>query len=376
MIEFLVGFSGEKILVSKKIGTYVSKNKKNIFNAIFLIAVFGFTMYSIFNGKDLGDIFSKVFKTSPLYIIIGVACVIFFIYLESYIVEYLLESLTIKTKRFACFLYSCVGFFFGCVTPAGSGGQPAKLYYMQKDKIPIPIATVVLLIVTITYKFVLVMIGLFVLVFQHGFMDKYLGSMLVFFYLGLGLNVICVAGMLILTFNQKLAKSFVMKCLKILGKLKILKDSPKRVEKFSKAMDSYNDAAKYLKDHKMVIAKVLFITLIQRFVLFFATYFTYKAFGLKGTSMYDVVMLQAVIAVAVDMLPIPGGLGVSEGIFGAIFLPVFGPELIVPGMLISRGLGYYTQLIVSAAMTCVAHFTVGKNKLDEEILYMDSDTIQ
>ncbi|MEI3192647.1 MAG: hypothetical protein V8S22_00990 [Lachnospiraceae bacterium] len=46
--------------------------------------------------------------------------------------------------------------------------------------------------------------------------------------------------------------------------------------------------------------------------------------------MYLVVILQAVISVSVDMLPLPGGVGVSEGLFMTMFEPVFGEKLL-PG---------------------------------------------
>lgn len=344
------------------------KNKKNLFNVAFLVAVFLFTMYSVFHGKDMGDIFAKVMKASPGYLILGVICVIFFIYGESHIIHYMLDSLDIKSKRFTCFLYSCAGFFFSCITPSASGGQPAQVYYMKRNKIPIPVATVVLMIVTITYKLVLVLIGLFLIFFQQGFVHKYLEDILPVFYLGIGLNVFCVTSMMVLVFNQKLAKAIIMTGHNILVKMHIMKHKPERAEKLSRSMDSYNDTAMYLGNHKKVIIKVCIITLIQRFAMFLATYFTYKAFGLSGAKIYDVVMLQAVISVAVDMLPLPGGMGISEKLFLIIFLPIFGPELLMPGMLLSRGLGYYTQLLLSAALTCFAHFTIGKHGAETEVL--------
>ena len=337
------------------------KSKKNIFNAVFVIAVFGFTMFSIFHGEDLNNIFSKVIKASPGYLILGVICVILYIYIESDIIHYMLHNLGIKSKRFTCFLYSGVGFFFSCITPASTGGQPAQIYYMKKSKIPVPVATVVLMIVTITFKFVLVVIGLFLVFFQQGFIDKYLSGILPIFYLGIVLNFVVVAAMMILTFDQNLAKNIMMTGLKLLVKLKLMKKKPKRAEKLSKSMDSYNDAAQYLRANKLVIFRVLFVTLVQRIILFFATYFTYKAFGLHGASIYDIVMLQAVISISVEMLPLPGGMGISEGLFLAIFIPIFGSDLLIPGMILSRGLGYYTQLLLSAALTCYAHITIISN---------------
>ena len=334
------------------------KSKKNIFNAVFVIAVFGFTMFSIFHGENMGDIFSKVMQASPGYLLLGVICVILYIYIESDIIHYMLHSLGIQSKRFTCFLYSGVGFFFSCITPAATGGQPAQIYYMKKSKIPIPIATVVLMIVTITFKLVLVVIGLFLVFFQQGFINKYLMDILPIFYLGIALNSVVVVAMLILTFEPNLAKNIMMTGLKLLVKFKLMKKKPKRAERLSKSMDSYKDAAKYLMANKFVIFRVFLITLVQRIVLFFATYFTYKAFGLHGASVYDIVMLQAVISISVEMLPLPGGMGISEGLFLAIFVPIFGPNLIMPGMILSRGIGYYTQLLLSAAMTCYAHIAI------------------
>lgn len=65
--------------------------------------------------------------------------------------------------------------------------------------------------------------------------------------------------------------------------------------------------------------------------------------------MITLITLQAVIAVSVDMLPLPGGMGISETLFLIIFAPVFG-ELLLPGMVLSRGLGYYSELLISRCL--------------------------
>ena len=68
------------------------------------------------------------------------------------------------------------------------------------------------------------------------------------------------------------------------------------------------------------------------------------------------ILLQAMISVAVDMLPLPGGMGISETLFLSIFEPIFGVELVLPGMIVCRGISYYTQLVISGVMTGVAQF--------------------
>ena len=79
--------------------------------------------------------------------------------------------------------------------------------------------------------------------------------------------------------------------------------------------------------------------------------------------MYDIVVLQGMISVAVDMLPLPGGMGISETLFSSIFLPIFGAELVLPGMILCRGISYYTQLLISAIMTVAAHLVFRKRAI-------------
>lgn len=343
----------------------MNNKRKLIFNIIFLAAVFGLTMYGVFHGADLKELAADIRGADPLFLLGAVVCVVFFIWGESIIIYYMMRSLGIRLKKRKCFLFSSVGFFFSCITPSATGGQPAQVYYMRREKIPIPVSTIVLMIVTITYKAVLVLVGLFLTFFQKGFVESYLGSILPVFYLGVGLNVFCVAFMLILVFHPAMAKNAMLKGLGLLERLHLVKKKQRRFERLEASMDMYNDTAAYLRSHIRIVFEVLGITFLQRFALFFVTYFVYRALGLSGDSVYDVVMLQAVISVSVDMLPLPGGMGISETLFMRIFKPVFG-GLLLPGMILSRSLSYYTELLLSALFTVTAHFTLGREHRRKE----------
>ena len=339
----------------------MADKKKMIFNIVFLILVFAGTLYGVFHGEDLGKIVLIVKTVDPLWLIPGVICVVIFIWGESIIIFYMMHTLGIKLKKWTCFLFSSVGFFFSCITPSATGGQPAQIYYMKKEKIPIPVSTLVLMIVTITYKLVLVVIGVTLTIFGQGFIKAHLYRVRHIFYLGTALNVFCVVGMLVLVFHPMLARSILVKGLDLLEKMHLMKKKSSRLEKLNASMDQYRATAVYLREHVWVLVEVFAITVFQRFALFAATWFVYKAFGLSGSSAFVIIILQGTISVAVDMLPLPGGMGISEQLFLRIFLPVFGSQLLLPGMLLSRGLGYYTELILSALLTIVANFTIGRN---------------
>ncbi len=92
------------------------------------------------------------------------------------IIHYMMTSLGKKTKLHQCIRYSFIGFFYSCITPSASGGQPAQIYYMSKDGLDVSVSTLVLMIVTITYKAVLVLVGFVVLLFMGPVTLAYMGS--------------------------------------------------------------------------------------------------------------------------------------------------------------------------------------------------------
>lgn len=337
----------------------MKSRKKIIFNGVFLAVVFALTVYGVFHGEDLSSMMDAIHRADKRWLVPGIALVAFFIWGESIIIWYMMRSSGIQLKKRTCFLFSSVGFFFSCITPSASGGQPMQIYYMKKEKISIPVSTVILMIVTITYKLVLVVIGIGIAIFGRGFLHKYLEGILPVFYLGLALNIFCVTFMTILVFHPLLAKAIMVKGMKLLERLHLVKKKDGRLKKLEDSMDTYRNTAAYLKNNPFVIVKVIGITFIQRMALFAVTWFVYQAFGLHGTGFWEILFLQAVISVSVDMLPLPGGMGISETLFLNIFSPVFG-GLLLPGMVLSRGLGYYGELLISAAFTVVAQLTIGK----------------
>lgn len=341
----------------------MENKKKFLFNIIFLILVFGGTLYGVFHGEDLGEIVNILKTVNPLWIMAAVVCVVIFIWGESIIIYYMMHTLGIKLKKRTCFLFSSVGFFFSCITPSATGGQPAQIYFMKKEKIPIPVSTLVLMIVTITYKLVLVAIGVLLTLFGQGFIHTYLYDVRHVFYLGTALNVFCVGAMLVLVFHPELARKILVRGLVVLEKLHLMRHKSSRLEKLNASMDQYRATAVYLKEHVCVLIEVFAITVFQRFALFVGTWFVYRAFGLSEYSALVIALLQGSISVSVDMLPLPGGMGISEKLFSIIFLPIFGSQLLLPGMILSRGLGYYTELIISALFTIVANFTIGKKRV-------------
>ena len=335
---------------------------KRIFNILFLIVVFALTVWSVFGGKDLEQMVEHITTANWSYIIPAIACVLGFILGESLILYYLLRTFGAEVKMSHCCLYSFIGFFYSCITPSASGGQPMQIIAMRKDKIPVAVSSVVLVVVTIIYKLVLVLIGGAVMLIRPVSLMPYLEPVAPIIYLGMALNVVCIAILLMLLFMPNLVRWFALKCLAIINRIRPLKNLQMQKERIDRVVNQYKAAANFFRTHLFVVLNVFVITFAQRLALFFVTWFTYRSFAMSSYSAPVVVSLQAMISVATDMMPLPGGMGISENMFLDIFQPIFGEKLVLPGMVISRGLSYYTQLLISGAMTVVAMFILREKK--------------
>ncbi len=330
------------------------KIKKTTFINILLFVVgIVLTLWLIFKNQDLYEIYNNIKNANWIFWIFGVVLVVVFILTEAHIIKELLANLGYKVPMRKTALYSFVGYFFSCITPSASGGQPAQLIFMKRNNIPASVSTLVLLLVTLAYKGALIVYGLiFVLCPRQIYHNE---ALLPWVYLGIILNVIVVIFMLILAFSSRAAEKIVMFFSRMLVKITKSDKLAAYHERLGRTMENYSQLSQYMKGHKKLLLRVFLITFAQRGLLFIITYFVCLSFGLYRSNPIDILMIQSGIYVAVDMLPLPGGMGISEHLFLIGFREIASSRLLVPIMVVSRGLSYYTQLIISAIFTGAAY---------------------
>lgn len=331
---------------------------KRLLSILFFFGILALTIWYVFHDENLSQISLYLSDANLWYVVPAVGAVIAFIVGESVVICYLLHKLGTRPKFWHCCLYSFIGFFYSAITPSASGGQPMQVVAMRRDGIPGAVSTVVLAIVTITYKLVLVLLGIAVLVFRPASIVRYLDGVEPLMYLGLTLNVVAIAFLLMAVFHPGAARACMTLFFKIVNKIRPFRNPEKVTQRIENSVNQYSGTAAFFKDNPRIITHVFLMTLVQRFCLFSVMWFTYHAFGLSGESGFVVIMLYAMISVAVDMLPLPGGMGISETLFLAIFEPILGEALVIPGMIVCRGISYYTQLLISAIMTGVSQFVI------------------
>lgn len=345
----------------------MANKKRLLFNILFVVFVFVFTLYKLSKETDSRVSLNKALSLNYFYIILGFVLIMIFVLSESVILYFLFAKIKKKVSFFDCALYSFIGFLYSSITPSASGGQPAQMYYMKRrNKIMVGESTPLLMIVTIAYKGVLVLIGAFIVAFNISDITHYIKGAGIYIYLGLIANVVLLIFMVILLIkpeiffhvSKKLYQSFLSN---FLGK--------KKYTLRNKAVDYLNKyiaTAIYYRGHYNNMAlPVMFATVIQRLSYFAVTITVYKAFNLSGVSLLTILILSAVINVAIDMLPLPGGMGATEVLFISLFSSIFGDSNIVTAMLINRFLTFYILIILGIVAVIVMNIRINKLGLKE-----------
>lgn len=337
-------------------------NWKKLLNLVFLIAVFSVTMLIVFDGEDFGQVLDYIQTASLIYVIPSIVCVFLFIMGEGVIIWYLLRKLGVNASFYRCCLYSGIGYFYSSITPSASGGQPLQIVAMRKDRIPVAMSLSVLGIIAITYKVVLVALGAVILILRPAAVMDFIEPVEFLVYLGMTLNVVTIIVLLLLVFRPNIVRRFCHWVIRIVHKIRPFRNLQRQHDRIENLATQYQGAADFFRSHKGVILRVIFINALQRFSLLVVTWLTYRSFALEGSTFPQITSLQGMIHLSADMMPLPGGMGISETMFLDIFRPIFGDDLVLPGMVISRGISFYAQVLISAVMTIIASFTTKERR--------------
>ncbi len=324
------------------------KTKPGIGSILLFLLVTVLTLYTVFHGQDLKQIRAAIAGLSLPCLLLSILLALFFVCMEGIMIWYLLGALSRrKSGLIRCISYSFIGFFYSGITPSATGGQPMQLYYMNKDKNTLSDSSVVLMTVAIIYKFVLAVIGILMLIFWFQPLWEHLKAYFGLFILGLSLNIILVVILLAVMAAPDYMKTIICQAEQLLVKLRILKPSVMREKKIDGFIEGYREAVHFLLMHKEKVSIVILLTFLQRCSIFLLTAIVYKGFSQSGTSFLTVLLLQAAVIIAVDMLPLPGAQGISELMYCRIFTGIFSANCLMPSLYVTRGITFYFLLIFS-----------------------------
>ncbi len=340
------------------------KNKKHILSLLVLIALVAVTFFMILRNTSIEGIKTAFSHAHPVYIILGCCCMLLCVSCEGECFRLILNSLGEKVSFGKSFVYSCSDFYFSAITPSATGGQPAMLYYMTKDKIPLSKSSLAVLLTLVEYMAVLVILGVLSFFWHFGFIIHSV-LFIVMFCFGFIMSSLVIVASLLAMFSQSLVHKVGMWCVRLLARIRIIKDLSSAQASLEKQLAEYKKGAEYIRTHPIVSLRVFIISLVQRVSLLSVSYFVYRSFGLHGENMLSVLAMQSVVMLSVTSLPLPGAVGASEFMFLKAFEGIFTSDLVMPAMLLTRGINFYFNTLFAGAVSMANHISVLRKDRDK-----------
>ena len=141
--------------------------KKQILNIGIVIAL-TVVVFSVIllNNEDFSfSVFFNYIKSLNIYYLCGAfVCMLLFILFEGFSLKIILKNLGYRSKFREAIIYSASDIYYSAITPSATGGQPASVYYMNKDGVPVSVATAAVTFNIFMYTASIIVIGLFAII--------------------------------------------------------------------------------------------------------------------------------------------------------------------------------------------------------------------
>lgn len=328
------------------------KNKKNVLLLAVLIAV---TIYIFQKQIDVNSVLS-IMKTIHLpYLFIGLGCMLIFWLFEAYMLDMLVQKLSGRRQLWTTIKMTIIGQYYSFITPFATGGQPAQLYIMKRDKISASKGTVVLASkfiifqVTVTlYSLVLALVHLKTLLMTSSQIST-------FVFVGLTINTVGLTCLIMIALNPEKLKVIVHKIIHILTLVKLVKNEEDKDATIDNFIEEYLEGINQLKEDIPLTLYMFALSVLQLTAFFSITFFVYRALGLTGISAFKIISLQAMLYMAVSFVPIPGTVGASEAGFALLLGSVFQGHFLAAGLLLWRIITYYFGLVFSGGFSLLVY---------------------
>lgn len=334
------------------------KKNKTIIQLLFFVFLLVISTYLLI--KDIHyHTFKKILNNTNIYFIgIGLIISLIYVSMESIAFKLVFNVLNVKTKFIQLLRYSFIGFYFSAITPSSTGGQPAQIYYMKKNDIPISKSTLTLLLCIFAYQTSLILIFLMSFIFQYHYLIEIIQRIKPLLIFSITINFTMWLLFLILLFSKNMIKYLIIFTTKILNKF--TKQPESAIDKLHHIIEDYHECAMIIKTHPQLLLKLILIHSTQLILRLSIGFFAAKALGLPTNNVVEFITIQTIILFTVAMLPLPGGIGISEHLYITLFTKLIPAKMINVAAITTQMMNYYFIVFIALIVVIYSHFKYQK----------------
>ena len=324
------------------------RKKFTIFNIFLIIIIFvGLLIYMI-SVDGIDNIINLLQHVDYRWVLAGVGCLILQWVCEAFVLHFPIKRMYPKEHFYNSFKVTMIGQLFNNITPFSSGGQPMQAYAYTKVGVRVSDSLSAMAIKFVITQTALVLFTLIVVAFQFEFFSSLMQDFIWLAIIGFSINIFAIIIVLLAGFNKKAIIFITNPIIRFLGKIKIIKQPDKIIEKLSHSIDNFSNQFNIIRTEKKMVIKMFIMATLQSFAYYSITYMVYKAFGNSGVSFWQIIPVQAFLLLLMTFIPTPGsGLG-AEGGFLLLFNSIFQNGTINMSILFWRLYTFYLPILVGA----------------------------
>ena len=322
-------------------------NKK--LNIIILIIITCLVLYFSLKDNFLETV-TQIFTMNIWYILVALILLVLFWLFRSYPIYTFCKKINKDFKYLSAVQLTLRTQFFNAVTPFATGGQPYQIYHLKQLGIDYAASTSVVIQNFIVYQIALVFLGIVALISNQIF-DIFKNAELLQRLIALGfiINALVIILLFVVAFSKKLNKIIINFGIKVLTKLRIVKDKEKKLKEWDEYINKFNKCANILlKDKKTFILNILcnFVALCSLYLV--PLFVLYSMGNFNAFSAGVSIVTCAYIMIIGSFVPIPGATGGLEFGFVQFYGNFITGSKLSAMMLVWRFITYYFAMIVGA----------------------------
>jgi glycosyltransferase 2 family protein len=252
-----------------------------------------------------------------------------------------------------CVRSSLIGMLFGLITPLQSGNITAQVVVLKQQGLESGNAVAVMLV-----KSIITMVSSLVLMSAAVVLK---GSSLFiqspgFFWvvaLGLLLNFLVIVVMLVAGIRENLVLSIVNAIIRVLTKLHVIKHPQKVSARTAVEVARLHGDFMIIRQKSGMVLQGIVLGLIGLLGSYQIAYFLYRGFGLVAANYLEVVTGQVFSMTIQSIVPLPGGVGITDGGFYFILVSMFTKTFINFALIFWRFFTFYLPILVGIIMLTV-----------------------
>lgn len=323
----------------------VKSIKKNTVILLFITVLVLFLVL-----KDDLDSIIKALKTMDYkFILIAVLLYLLSISLKAY-VNYLTVNDKKKISLKEAIKHNIITQFFNGITPFSTGGQPMEVYMLKEHGIKVSHGTNIIIQNFIFYQTALVIYGIIAVLYNSIFhIFPKIPFLRTLVLIGFVINVIVAIALFVICTSEKFTKKSMHFLVRILAKLRIIKDKKATIVKWQEKLDEFHISAKELRKRKKLFCIGVFFNILSLTCLYIIPLFVvYAMHDYTSLSIMDCLTSSAYILIVGAFVPIPGASGGIEYGFLKFFGNFIGGSTIAAALLVWRFITYYFGMIIGA----------------------------